>query len=71
MSTDIIRFPPIGAGEPPIGTGKTAKTFSFAALKLFIAISLPLMFLTFLAWWIVYKWVNRKDRVKLEVSSKV
>ena len=59
MSTDIIRFPTLDSGQPK-------KTFSLAALQLFMTISLPLMFLSFFAWWIVYRWVNRKDKLRFK-----
>jgi hypothetical protein len=57
MSTDIIHFQ---TGS----TGKSEKTFQLGALQLFLAISFPLMFLTFAAWYGVYWWVNRKDKLK-------
>ncbi|KAI9773493.1 MAG: hypothetical protein M1839_002075 [Geoglossum umbratile] len=61
MSTDIIKFQDKSAGKP-------GRTFQPGALQLYLAISLPLMFITFLSWYGVYWWVNRKDRRK---SSKL
>lgn len=54
MSTDIVRFE-ISAQE------KTQKVFQPAALHLFAAVTLPLMFATFSAWYGVYWWVNRTE----------
>lgn len=51
MSTDIIRFQEVN--------GKTDRTFQSGALKLYLAITLPMMFLTFAGWWIFYKRVDR------------
>ncbi|KAI9780709.1 MAG: hypothetical protein M1816_002758 [Peltula sp. TS41687] len=62
MSTDIVRFPKPDSGKPQ-------RTVSFAALQLFMAISIPLMFLSFVAWWGVYKWVNRKITVRGDDSG--
>merc|ERR1711939_1159859 len=50
MSTDIVRF------------DHSKEMFSMAALKLFLAISLPMMFLTFVAWYAVYWYVNNRAR---------
>ncbi|KAI9866764.1 MAG: hypothetical protein M1813_000706 [Trichoglossum hirsutum] len=58
MSTDIIRFQTDQTGEP-------SRTFRLGALQLFLAITVPLMFVSFLAWYGVYWWVDRKDKVKL------
>jgi len=49
MSTDIIKFQ------------DSQKIFSLGALQLYLAITLPMMALTFVAWWIVYWYVNRRQ----------
>ena len=61
MSTDIVQF------------DHSKEIFSSAALKLFLAICLPMMFLTFVAWYAVYWWVNNREKVakiKSQFSSK-
>jgi ribose/xylose/arabinose/galactoside ABC-type transport system permease subunit len=50
MSTDIIHF----------NTNNT-QDFQVQGLKVFLGICLPLMFVTFLGWYLVYWWVNRKE----------
>jgi hypothetical protein len=55
MSTDIIHFYTTDAGE-------SQTVYQKGALQLYLAISLPLMLLTFTAWYGVYWWVNRKDQ---------
>jgi len=62
MSTDIIRF-----SSSDVGTHQ--RNFSSEALKLYIAITLPMMFLTFMAWWVVYRYVNRKTRAAHDIES--
>lgn len=47
MSTDIIRFPSSNGG------------FQWGALSVWLKATLPLMFLTFVAWGVVYKGVQR------------
>lgn len=62
MSTDIVRF------------DRSIKIFSPPALNLFLAISLPLMFFTFVAWYLVYWWVDntkKKEKSKEKSSSQV
>lgn len=56
MSTDIIRW----QSDLP-GQGEPQKTVSLGALQFFMAITVPLMLVTFLAWFIVYRCVKRKD----------
>lgn len=51
MSTDIIQY----QGTEP---GKNGEIFSLPALKLFLAISLPMMVFTFLAWGAIYYWAR-------------
>lgn len=53
MSTDIISF-------QTDSEGKSQEVFRSDALRVFIAISLPLMVASFVAWYGVYWWVNRK-----------
>lgn len=52
MSTDIVKFPSIQ---------ESGKVFQLEALQLFLAITLPLMAVTFIAWWVVYWCVNRRQ----------
>ena len=47
MSTDIVHFPSDNG------------CFSWAALSVWLEATLPLMFLTFVAWGIVYRGVQR------------
>lgn len=53
MSTDIVNF-------HPSSVRISESAVSFAALRLYVALSLPLMFITFIAWYGVYWWVSRK-----------
>lgn len=57
MSTDIIQFQ-IDNG------GKSQKIFQLRAVQLYLAITLPLTFFVFVAWYGVYWWVDSKERVK-------
>ncbi|KAF2204801.1 hypothetical protein GQ43DRAFT_428635 [Delitschia confertaspora ATCC 74209] len=50
MSTDIIHF----------NTNNT-QNFQMNGFKLYLEICIPLMFLTFLAWYAFHWWVNKKD----------
>ena len=54
MSTDIVHFDSAGTGGPK-------KVVSLAALQLYMAITVPLMLMTFACWYGVYWWVNRRD----------
>lgn len=56
MSTDIIKFQP-------------QRSFSMEALRLYLAICVPAMFITFLLSWIYYRIVCRKDRQSWEDSN--
>jgi hypothetical protein len=56
MSTDILKFPTSNS------TGKPEKVFAPEALRYFLALTLPTMFLTFLAWAGFNWWVNRRER---------
>ena len=51
MSTDIISFP------TPSANG----VVELPALKLYLAISLPLVSITLFAWYVVYWWETRKE----------
>ena len=55
MSTDIIRFP---QGQKSMGSGQ----FSEGALLLYAALTLPLMTVTLLAYFILYKRVSRQKQ---------
>ncbi|KAK0102818.1 hypothetical protein ONS96_005453 [Cadophora gregata f. sp. sojae] len=52
MSTDIIKFP---------SKQESGKVFQSGALQLWLVITLPLMAITFIAWWLVYWLVNRRE----------
>lgn len=56
MSTDIVRFEKDNAG-------KSSKIFQLGAIQLYLAITLPLTFLVFVAWYGVYWWVDKKEVV--------
>ena len=60
MSTDIIKFQRTGPG------GVTEKTISVGAINIFLAATLPLTFLTFVAWGLFYQFSKRKDRKEKE-----
>jgi hypothetical protein len=55
MSTGIIQF-------TTDNDGRQKRVFQLRGLKLYLAICLPVMIATFVAWYIVYWWVRRKDR---------
>ncbi|KAH7313155.1 hypothetical protein BKA65DRAFT_517421 [Rhexocercosporidium sp. MPI-PUGE-AT-0058] len=52
MSTDIIKFP---------SQQESGQVFQLGALRLWLIITLPLMAITFIAWWLVYWYVNRRQ----------
>jgi hypothetical protein len=54
MSTSIFQVP--GA--------QSEQGFQPGALNLWLAITLPLMLLTFAAWLVVYWWINRREKFK-------
>ena len=58
MSTGIIQF-------TTDNDGRQKRVFQLRGLKLYLAICLPVMIATFVAWYIVYWWVKRKDRSSL------
>lgn len=55
MSTDIIRFQKRGSGKPE-------RVFSPGALQLFLAITVPLMVVSFLAWGVIYLFTTGRER---------
>lgn len=66
MSTDIIRFQNDQNGEPQ-------RVFHSKALQLYLMITLPLMLLTFAAWYFVKRRIGRKTRQNTdeEMSSGI
>jgi hypothetical protein len=65
MSTDIVQYQ-VGVD------GNSYEIFQLGALQLYLAITLPMMFLTFAAWYGVYFFVDRKEKIKiLEKRTKV
>jgi hypothetical protein len=60
MSTDIIRY----STDPTSGVSE--EEFSLAALRLYMSITLPMMAMTFAAWYCMYWWVNSKEHVKFK-----
>ena len=54
MSTDIVGF-------QTTKTGRSKSFVELAALQLYLAISLPLVFVTLVAWYGVYWWETRKE----------
>ncbi|KAL2073992.1 hypothetical protein VTL71DRAFT_7770 [Oculimacula yallundae] len=60
MSTDIIRFP---------SQQESGRVFQNGALQLWLIITLPLMAATFIAWWVVYWCVNRRQEQKKGEAS--
>ena len=70
MSTDIIRF------ESPSG-GPGSEVFQADALKIYVYVSIPLMVLTFAAWYLIYRWESwkaekkRRKTLEKEPSEKV
>jgi hypothetical protein len=55
MSTDIVHW-------DRNGNGKSHEIFQLSALKVYLVITLPLMVLSFAAWYAVYWWVDRKEK---------
>ena len=62
MSTDIVKF-------RINKSGLLENSVQLGALQLYIVVSLPLMLITFLAWYGVYWWVNRKERLRLRGTA--
>ena len=59
MSTDIIQYQNV----PP---SKDGEMFSMPALRLFLAIMLPMMFFTFVAWAGIYYYVKWREQEPLK-----
>jgi hypothetical protein len=57
MSTDILKF-----------NGNT-REFQLSGLKLYLAIALPMTALTFLAWFIIFRWTKRAGYFSREGSE--
>lgn len=55
MSTPIVTFAP---GSP----STSDRRVSAGALGFYVAVSLPLMLLTFTSWYAVYWWESRKEQ---------
>ncbi len=55
MSANIVQF-------RTTSTGRSKSVVEMAALQLYLAISLPLVFVTLLAWYGGYWWEIRKER---------
>jgi len=52
MSTDIIRFP---------SEVQSGRVFQLDALQTYLETTIPLTILTFAGWWIIYKYINRRQ----------
>lgn len=57
MSTDIVQW-------ERDNNGQSQQIFQLGALQLFLTICVPLMLSTFVAWYGVYWWVNRKEELQ-------
>jgi hypothetical protein len=55
MSTSIIQYDKEGN-----------ENFQYRALKLYLAITLPLMFVTFASWYGMAWWVDRREKAERE-----
>jgi hypothetical protein len=60
MSTDIIHF----NRDPE--SGSSVKIFQLGALQLYLTITVPFMVVTFIAWYVVYLYVNKVQEAKAE-----
>lgn len=58
MSTDILQYSKID------GSNKFEENYSSEALKRYVEITVPLMAITFAAWYFVYLWVDKRQDVK-------
>ena len=58
MSTDIVQY-------QVAADGTSHEIFQLGALQLYLAITLPMMLLTFASWYGVYFWVDRKEKAKI------
>jgi hypothetical protein len=59
MSTDIIHF-----------NANNTQDFQVQGLKVYLGICLPLMFITFLGWYGVYWWVNKRQKGQPEPDDE-
>ena len=57
MSTDIFKA---------TNTGKFGNTVELGALRMYVMISLPLVVITLLAWYGVYWWETRKEKLQMK-----
>lgn len=62
MSTDIVQYD----GD----TGSSHRILQLGALQLFVELCLPLMLVTFFAWYAVYWWVDRKEERRKDKQRK-
>lgn len=62
MSTDIITWQTSQDGEQ-------RRVVSVGALEIFLVATLPLMFLTFCAWYVVYRWLDWRQKSRWRRSS--
>jgi hypothetical protein len=60
MSTDIIHF------DTDPTSGGTIRNFHLSALQLWLATTLPLMVVTFIAWYVVYLYIDKVQEAKAE-----
>jgi hypothetical protein len=60
MSTDIVHF----VMDPT--SGNNVKVFQLGALKVYLAITVPLMVATFIAWYVVYIYIDKVQEGKAE-----
>ena len=60
MSTDIFNV---------TNTGLFRETIELGALRLYIIISLPLVVMTLLAWYGVYWWETRKEKLNVKSNA--
>ena len=63
MSTDIVQY-------QVTDTGNSQKVVQLGALQLYMAITVPLMLLTFAAWYGVYWWVDRAEDARSREKSQ-
>lgn len=63
FSTDIIQFEAIDGGS-------FKELFSIQALRVFFAITIPLMVVTFTAWYILAWWIKNRQKVRKWTSDK-
>jgi hypothetical protein len=58
MSTDILQYAKIE------DTNDYEENYSSEALTRYMTITVPLMAITFVAWYVVYLWIDKKQDVK-------